>query len=93
MIHVGRSAGSELGGDSELSVTGLRKTQLTARETEVLRAVASGATSREIGQRLAISENTVNFHLKNMFNKLELRNRAQLAVWAAQHGYADLLDG
>jgi len=69
-------------------MAGLEKTHLTTREGEVLRAVVDGATSREIGQRLDISENTVNFHLKNMFKKLELRNRAQLAAWAAQHGYA-----
>lgn len=68
---------------------GTRGAHLTAREADVLRAVVDGATSREIGQRLAISENTVNFHLKNMFTKLELRNRAQLAAWAARNGYAD----
>ena len=65
----------------------LKKTQLTSRERDVLRAVTEGATSREIGQRLEISENTVNFHLKNMFRKLELRNRVQLAAWAARNGY------
>ena len=64
---------------------------LTAREREVLREVTSGATSREIGQHLEISENTVNFHLKNIFNKLKLRNRAQVAVWAAEHGYLERL--
>lgn len=61
--------------------------ELTERESEVLREVASGATSREIGQRLDISENTVNFHLKNIFSKLHLRNRAQVVAWAAEHGY------
>lgn len=73
-------------------MAGSRKAQLTAREAEVVHAVAGGATSKEIGQRLGISENTVNFHLKNMFNKLELRNRSQLAVWAARNGYADQSD-
>lgn len=66
---------------------------LTDRETDVLRAVTDGATSREIGQRLEISENTVNFHLKNIFKKLDLRNRAQLAAWAARNGYLDPPDG
>lgn len=63
------------------------KPELTERESQVLREVASGATSREIGQRLDISENTVNFHLKNIFSKLHLRNRAQVVAWAAEHGY------
>ena len=61
--------------------------ELTDRESQVLREVASGATSREIGHRLDISENTVNFHLKNIFSKLHLRNRAQVVAWAAEHGY------
>lgn len=61
--------------------------ELTEREEQVLREVASGATSREIGQHLEITENTVNFHLKNIFSKLHLRNRAQVVAWAAEHGY------
>ena len=61
-----------------------REVQLTG-----LREVTSGATSREIGEHLEISENTVNFHLKNIFNKLKLRNRAQAVVWAAEHGYVE----
>lgn len=60
---------------------------LTERESEVLREVASGATSREIGHRLGISENTVNFHLKNIFGKLHLKSRAQAVAWAAEHGF------
>lgn len=62
---------------------------LTARESEVLRDVSSGATSREIGLHLDISENTVNFHLKNIFSKLHLKNRAQVVAWAASHGYLE----
>jgi len=65
------------------------KTELTERESTVLGEVAAGATSREIGQHLDISENTVNFHLKNIFSKLHLRNRAQVVAWAAQHGYLE----
>ena len=60
---------------------------LTARERDVLREVSTGATTREIGLRLDISDNTVNFHLKNIFSKLHLRNRAQVVAWAAEHGY------
>ena len=62
---------------------------LTERESEVLRDVASGATSKEIGQHLDISQNTVNFHLKNIFSKLHLKNRAQVVAWAASHGYLE----
>ena len=62
-------------------------TDLTAGEQDVLTEVAHGLTSREIGEQLGISENTVNFHMKNIFSKLHLRNRAQVVAWAVENGY------
>jgi DNA-binding NarL/FixJ family response regulator len=62
---------------------------LTEREREVLRLVADGATNREIGSRLYISENTVSFHMKNILTKLHLKNRAQAAAFAIRTGLAD----
>lgn len=62
---------------------------LTEREREVLRLVADGATNREIGSQLAISENTVSFHMKNILAKLHLKNRAQAAAFAIRTGLAD----
>ena len=59
---------------------------LTDREKEVLELVAGGATNREIGATLYVSENTVNFHTKNILSKLHLRNRAEVVGWAFQHG-------
>ena len=61
---------------------------LTDREREVLRLVAAGATNREIGTTLFISENTVSFHVKNILAKLHLRNRAQAAAFAIRAGLA-----
>jgi DNA-binding NarL/FixJ family response regulator len=63
--------------------------ELTDRERDVLRLVADGATNREIGTRLFISENTVSFHMKNILAKLHLKNRAQAAVFAIRAGLAD----
>ena len=60
---------------------------LTPRERDVLGEVARGATSREAARTLGISENTVNFHMKNIFSKLHLRNRAEVVAWALEHGY------
>ncbi|MBI4494611.1 MAG: response regulator transcription factor [Chloroflexi bacterium] len=60
---------------------------LTDREREVLELVAGGATNREIAARLFISENTVNFHMKNILSKLHLRNRAEVVAWALHHGF------
>lgn len=57
---------------------------LTDREAEVLRLVGSGLTNREIAGRLAISENTVKFHMRGILDKLHLRNRTEVAKWAAE---------
>lgn len=62
------------------------ETGLTPREQEVLEEVARGAANREIAATLQISENTVNFHMKNILSKLHLKNRAQVVVWALEHG-------
>lgn len=63
--------------------------KLTEREREVLRLVVDGATNREIGSQLYISENTVSYHMKNILAKLHLKNRAQAAAFAIRSGLAD----
>lgn len=59
---------------------------LTARELEVLHLVAAGSPNKEIASRLMVSENTVKFHLRNVMEKLQLRNRTQLAAYAINKG-------
>ena len=56
---------------------------LSAREKDVLKLVAAGNTSNEIGARLTISAQTVNTHIKNMYRKLNVRSRAQAVSFAA----------
>lgn len=56
---------------------------LTRREQEVAGLVAEGLTSREIAQRLFISERTAEGHVEQIRNKLGFRSRAQIAAWAA----------
>ena len=60
------------------------KDKLSDREKEVLKLVAAGYTSQEIGSHLMISFQTVNTHIKNMYRKLQVRSRAQ-AVNSAAH--------
>jgi two-component system, NarL family, nitrate/nitrite response regulator NarL len=59
---------------------------LTGRETEIVRLVAGGLRNAEIARRLAITEATVKTHLNNIFDKLGLRDRVELAVYALRHG-------
>lgn len=58
----------------------------TVREIDVLRLVASGASNREMAFALDITENTVKYHLRNIMQKLHLRNRAQVAAYAVSKG-------
>lgn len=60
--------------------------QLTSREIEIIRAVASGATNHEIAERLVISEYTVKNHVKRVLAKLHLHSRRDAARYARRHG-------
>ena len=59
---------------------------LSERELEVLQWLASGASNREISQRLYICESTVKRHVYHIFGKLNVRNRTQAAMWARTMG-------
>lgn len=59
---------------------------LSEREKSVLRLVASGFTSPQIGSRLTISHQTVNSHVKSIYRKLQVRSRAQAVNMAAHRG-------
>ncbi|MFI6602541.1 response regulator [Nonomuraea sp. NPDC050536] len=62
--------------------------RLSAREIEVVRAVARGRTNQEIAAELSISLSTVKGHVSIVQAKLGLRNRVEVAVWAWENGYA-----
>jgi DNA-binding NarL/FixJ family response regulator len=57
-------------------------TQLTPREREVLALIRLGQSNRDIAQQLFISEGTVKTHVNHLLNRLNLRNRSQLAIYA-----------
>jgi non-specific serine/threonine protein kinase len=59
---------------------------LTPREREVAGLIAQGMTNRQIAEALQISERTAGAHVEHMLSKLKFRSRAQVAVWAAEHG-------
>lgn len=60
---------------------------ISERELEVLQKVAEGLSNREIGAALHIAESTVKNHLRNILEKLHLRNRAQLVAYAYEQGW------
>jgi DNA-binding NarL/FixJ family response regulator len=68
----------------------LQKIQLTPREAEVLRYMATPATYREIAERLVVSEETVRSHAKHILSKLQQPNRAQAVLAAVRAGLIEL---
>ena len=56
---------------------------LSGREREVASLVARGLTNRQIGDRLGISDRTVESHVEHLRQKLGLGSRTELAIWAA----------
>lgn len=54
---------------------------LSPREKTLLEALSKGLTNRELAKELEISENTVKFHLSNLFEKLDVKNRAQAIAY------------
>lgn len=56
--------------------------QLTPREADVLHLIGQGLTNRDIAAQLYIAEGTVKTHVNHLLNRLDLRNRAQLAIYA-----------
>lgn len=73
--------GSEPGG-----LAGRDENGLTERELEIVRLVASGFKNKEVGAQLTISERTVKTHLTNIFQKLAVRDRVGLVMYALRHG-------
>jgi DNA-binding NarL/FixJ family response regulator len=76
--YLGRSSGDEPAGD-----------ELSPRETEVVKLIAEGYTSREIGEVLSISEHTVERHRANVLDKLHLKDRVALTRYAIRRGLVE----
>ncbi|GIH95648.1 LuxR C-terminal-related transcriptional regulator [Planobispora siamensis] len=62
------------------------ETPLGRRQAEVARLIAEGLSNRQIGERLFISEHTVDSHVRSIMNKLGFNSRAQIAAWTASSG-------
>jgi DNA-binding NarL/FixJ family response regulator len=64
----------------------MRKYQITQREVEIIRKIAQGFTTKEIGEQLYVSEFTVNAHRRNICRKLDIYTPVGLVNFAKEHG-------
>jgi DNA-binding NarL/FixJ family response regulator len=62
---------------------------LTPRELEILRLASDGLSNSEMAKQLWVTDQTVKFHLSNIYRKLEVSNRTGASRWARQHGLLD----
>jgi DNA-binding NarL/FixJ family response regulator len=65
----------------------LRK--LTRREIEILQLVSGGRSNRQVAEMLWVTDQTVKFHLANVYRKLNVRSRFEAANWAREHGLVE----
>ena len=59
---------------------------LTKREREILQLVAEGHSNSQLARMLWVTEQTVKFHLSNIYRKLDVANRTEASRWAQLHG-------
>src|SRR5262249_2595781 len=60
--------------------------ELTRREREILQLVAEGHSNSQLARMLWVTEQTVKFHLSNIYRKLNVTNRTEASRWAQLHG-------
>ena len=66
-------------------ISDIQRLGLTARERQIVAAILSGHTNKDIAQEFSISKETVKSHLSNIFDKLGVSNRLELALFAIHH--------
>jgi DNA-binding NarL/FixJ family response regulator len=62
---------------------------LTPRELEILRLASDGLSNSEMAKQLWVTDQTIKFHLSNIYRKLEVSNRTGASRWAREHGLLD----
>jgi DNA-binding NarL/FixJ family response regulator len=75
--------------EKAVEVEAAKAAGLTERETTILKALARGLSNEAIGKELWVAEQTVKFHLTNIYRKLEVSNRTEAARYAYEHGLVE----
>jgi DNA-binding NarL/FixJ family response regulator len=88
-IAAGRPPAQELGDHQNPVGPPLQAPRLTPREREILRHVAKGRSNDEISRELWVSEQTVKYHLTNVYRKLGVNGRTGAIRYAFEHGVVD----
>jgi DNA-binding NarL/FixJ family response regulator len=91
MVHLSKARGA-LDGSPTTTLTSADST-LTRRELEVLQLVAAGSTNAEIARKLWVTEQTVKFHLSNVYRKLRVGNRTEASHYAHLNGLVATVPG
>ena len=85
-VHVPIEVPVPVGGPFQRNEARVQQLGITPRELEILEAMASGLSNREIAERLFVSENTVKTHANRVFTKLSARRRTQAVQFAKEAG-------
>jgi two-component system vancomycin resistance associated response regulator VraR len=72
----------------EVPIGNIMSTDFTDKETEVLKELVTGASNKEIAEKLSIGQSTVKMHITNMLQKSGYRSRLELALMARHYGIA-----
>ena len=75
--------------ETRVSEDAAKAAGLTERETAILKALARGLSNEGIGKELWVAEQTVKFHLTNIYRKLGVSNRTEATRYAYEHGLVD----
>src|SRR5205085_4304762 len=76
--------------EDRLTVDSAGRPDLSARELEILRLLATGVSNKQIAQQLVISPNTVKVHLRNIFSKIGAASRTEAALYAMREGLVQI---
>jgi DNA-binding NarL/FixJ family response regulator len=85
-IYMATSGEPGLGARPSGAESRVAKHDLTKREVEILRLVAEGHSNSQLAQMLWVTEQTVKFHLSNIYRKLDVANRTEASRWAQVNG-------